>query len=68
VTVHLSCTLHRSTHPATHERRVAYTGFTLPPRPGDRRGTADDQPRLAQERAAIGGADRGARLTGGERA
>lgn len=31
VTVHLSCTLHRSTHPTTRERRVAYTGFALPP-------------------------------------
>ena len=65
LTVHLSCTLHRSTHPATHERRVAYTGFTLPPRAGDRRGGADDQLRLARERAAIGGPERGARLTGG---
>jgi hypothetical protein len=54
VTVHMSCTLHRSTHPTTRERRVAYTGFALPPRPGDSH--ADDaQPRLRQERAAIGG-------------
>ena len=67
VSVHLSCTLHRSTHPTTHERRVAYTGFTLPPRPGDRRDNAADQPRLARERAAIGGPERGARLGAGAR-
>jgi hypothetical protein len=67
VSVHLSCTLHRSTHPTTRERRVAYTGFTLPPRAGDDRGTADDRPRLARERAAIGGAERGARLVQGAR-
>ena len=34
VTVHLSCALHRSTHPMSPERRVAYTGFTLPTAPG----------------------------------
>ncbi len=62
VTVHLSCTLHRSTHPTSRERRVAYTGFTLPPRPGDHRDAAADQPRLARERAAIGGPERAARL------
>lgn len=67
LTVHLSCTLHRSTHPTSRERRVAYTGFTLPPRPGDRRGAADDQSRLARERAAIGGPERGARLAPGAR-
>ncbi len=67
LTVHLSCTLHRSTHPTTHERRVAYTGFTLPPRPGDRRGADEDQPRLARERAAIGAPERGARLAPGAR-
>jgi Phytanoyl-CoA dioxygenase (PhyH) len=54
LTVHMSCALHRSTHPASRERRVAYTGFALPPRPGD--GHAEDaQPRLRRERAAIGG-------------
>jgi hypothetical protein len=68
LTVHLSCTLHRSTHPVDRERRVAYTGFTLPPRPGDRRDVADDRPRLARERAAIGGPDRGSRLAPGGRA
>ncbi len=54
VTVHMSCTLHRSTHPTTRERRVAYTGFALPPRPGDAHGE-DTQSRLRRERAAIGG-------------
>lgn len=53
VTVHTSCTLHRSTHPTTRERRVAYTGFALPPRPGDRH-VAEAQPRLRRERSAIG--------------
>jgi hypothetical protein len=54
LTVHMSCALHRSTHPASRERRVAYTGFALPPRPGDRH-AEDAQPRLRSERAAIGG-------------
>ena len=31
VTVHVSCALHRSTHPESAERRVIYTGFALPP-------------------------------------
>ncbi len=53
VTVHMSCTLHRSTHPTTLERRVAYTGFALPPRAGDAHEEAA-QPRLRRERAAIG--------------
>lgn len=53
VTVHMSCTLHRSTHPRSRERRVAYTGFALPPRPGDAP-VGDAQPRLRRERAAIG--------------
>jgi hypothetical protein len=56
LTVHLSCTLHRSTHPTTRERRVAYTGFALPPRPGDSH-AEDTQPRLRRERAAIGGSN-----------
>jgi hypothetical protein len=53
VTVHMSCTLHRSTHPTTDERRVAYTGFALPPR-GEDAHEAAAQPRLRRERAAIG--------------
>ncbi len=35
VTVHLSCTCHMSRPPTTRERRVLYTGFGLPRRPGD---------------------------------
>ncbi|HEV7526885.1 MAG TPA: phytanoyl-CoA dioxygenase family protein [Acidimicrobiia bacterium] len=63
LTVHLSCTLHRSTHPTSRERRVAYTGFTLPPRPDDRRASAGEtQERLERERAAIGDPSRRARL------
>ena len=54
VTVHMSCALHRSTHPTTLERRVAYTGFALPPQSGDSHAEGT-QPRLRQERAAIGG-------------
>jgi Phytanoyl-CoA dioxygenase (PhyH) len=54
VTVHMSCTLHRSTHPTSRERRVAYTGFALPPWAGD--GHAENaQAGLRRDRAAIGG-------------
>jgi hypothetical protein len=54
VTVHLSCTLHRSTHPRSAERRVAYSGFALPPRPGDR-ADAVDRGVLARQRAELAG-------------
>jgi hypothetical protein len=60
LTVHMSCALHRSTHPRSRERRVAYTGFALPPRPGDQH--TDSQPRLKRERAAIGDPSTSARL------
>ena len=52
VTVHTSCTIHRSTHPKKSERRVIYTGFALPFRPGDRIESVDQQ-RLAKERADL---------------
>jgi Phytanoyl-CoA dioxygenase (PhyH) len=53
ITVHMSCTLHRSTHPTGLERRVAYTGFALPPRSGD--GHVEvAQAELRRDRAAIG--------------
>jgi hypothetical protein len=52
VTVHTSCTIHRSTHPKASERRVIYTGFALPARPGDRI-EAVDQRILAKERADL---------------
>jgi hypothetical protein len=56
LTVHMSCALHRSTHPTSRERRVAYTGFALPLRPGDGHADVDGaQARLRRERAAIGG-------------
>ena len=61
LTVHMSCALHRSTHPKSLERRVAYTGFALPPRPSDRH-VADAQPRLRRERAALGDAQTSERL------
>ncbi len=35
VTVHCSCTMHMSQAPVERERRVMYTDFVLPPRPGD---------------------------------
>ncbi len=35
VTVHCSCTMHMSHPPIDRERRVMYTGFGLPPRPGE---------------------------------
>ena len=57
VSVHMSCTLHRSTHPTSCERRVAYTGFALQPRPSD--GHAPDAHRGSQlGRAAISDAAR----------
>jgi hypothetical protein len=56
LTVHMSCALHRSTHPTSRERRVAYTGFALPPRTGDSHDEAM-QSQLRSERAAIGGSN-----------
>lgn len=61
VTVHLSCVLHRSTHPVRTERRVIYTGFALPAQPGDRAET-DEHGRLLRERAAIAGRQQQASL------
>jgi ectoine hydroxylase-related dioxygenase (phytanoyl-CoA dioxygenase family) len=52
VTVHTSCTVHRSTHPSRSERRVVYTGFALPARPGDAAASVDRSV-LARERAAL---------------
>ncbi|NQX89480.1 MAG: phytanoyl-CoA dioxygenase family protein [Halioglobus sp.] len=53
ITVHLSCAFHRSTHPVSSERRVIYTGFALPPLPGDSRGEVD-RGALEEERSLIG--------------
>jgi hypothetical protein len=64
VSVHMSCTVHRSTPPTSRERRVAYTGFALPPRPRD--GRASHVHRGSRlERAAIGGTA-GQRLSAAE--
>jgi hypothetical protein len=58
LTVHLSCTLHRSTHPTRSERRVVYTGFALPV-PDDDDGAADTDrtAALRRDRSAIGAAN-----------
>jgi len=64
LTLHMSCALHRSTHPTSAERRVVYTGFALPPRPGDHR-AHDAQPRLRRQRAAVGDPTTAARVTAG---
>lgn len=64
VTVHISCALHRSTHPTRLERRVVYTGFALPPQPGDHHGDGDDaQQRLRRERVAVGDPGTAARVS-----
>ena len=52
VTVHCSCTLHMARPPSERERMVVYTGFGLPPRPGER-APAPDVERLERERADI---------------
>ena len=57
LTLHTSCTLHRSTHPVSKERRVAYTGFTLP---SDER--TENSAGLRQDRFAIGDPSTQARL------
>ena len=46
ITVHLSCTLHKSQPPIAQERRVLYTGFRLP-----RRGTDAERQGLERLRA-----------------
>jgi hypothetical protein len=58
ITVHTSCTLHRSTHPRSQERRVAYSGFALP---SDGRGHESDA-KLQRDRFAIGDPSTKARL------
>jgi hypothetical protein len=58
ITVHTSCTLHRSTHPKSQERRVAYSGFALP---SEERSHAS-QAKLQSDRFAIGDPSTTARL------
>ena len=48
VTVHLSCTLHHSKPPVARERKVMYSGFGLPPRPGDTGAGADRLSRVRE--------------------
>jgi hypothetical protein len=50
VTLHLSCTLHMAQPPVERERRVMYSGFSLPPL--DRRAAAEGRARLRAVREA----------------
>jgi hypothetical protein len=43
ITVHCTCTIHRSFPPVSAERRVVYAGFRLAPRPGDREIRTEDE-------------------------
>lgn len=58
VTVHLSCTYHMSIPPRRAERRVMYTGFTLPARPQDSTARRDALSRI-RERAPAKALDLG---------
>jgi hypothetical protein len=50
VTVHTSCTMHMSHPPVDRERRVMYTGFSLPPPAGDAaRGSIDTLARVREQ-------------------
>ena len=51
VTVHLSCTTHMSQPPVDRERRVIYSGFSLPPR--DPAAVASGRKRLFRIRESI---------------
>jgi Phytanoyl-CoA dioxygenase (PhyH) len=51
VTVHTSCTMHMSHPPVDQERRVMYTGFSLPPRAGDAARPHIDQISRVREQA-----------------
>jgi hypothetical protein len=53
VTVHLSCTLHKSQPPVERERRVLYTGFRLPLRGTDAEREARDRLRAIREDAPL---------------
>jgi len=57
VTLHLSCTMHMAQPPAERERRVMYSGFSLPPLE-----EASDEARAAG-RARLGAVREGAPLT-----
>ncbi len=53
VTVHLSCTMHMAQPPVRSERRVLYTTFRLPPRPGSDDDSARRRIREVREAAAV---------------
>lgn len=53
VTVHLSCTTHMAQPPVEHERRVMYTGFSLPVRDRAAAGAARARLREVREAAPI---------------
>jgi hypothetical protein len=53
VTVHLSCTLHKSQPPIERERRVLYTGFRLPMRGTDAEREARERLRAIREDAPL---------------
>lgn len=53
LTVHLSCTLHKSQPPVERERRVLYTGFRLPLRGTDAEREALDRLRAIREDAPL---------------
>jgi hypothetical protein len=53
LTVHLSCTLHKSQPPVERERRVLYTGFRLPLRGTDAEREARDRLRAIREDAPL---------------
>jgi hypothetical protein len=57
VTLHLSCTMHMAQPPTERERRVMYSGFSLPPRDGL------DADALAAARARLGAVRESAPLT-----
>ena len=57
VTLHLSCTMHMAQPPVERERRVMYSGFSLPPLP------SADVDAIAAGRARLGAVREGAPLT-----
>jgi hypothetical protein len=53
VTVHLSCTLHMAQPPVERERRVMYSGFSLPPAEADAAAKNRARLRSVREAAAV---------------
>jgi hypothetical protein len=53
VTIHLSCTMHMAQPPVDEERRVMYSGFSLPPLPGDDRAAALARNSALREQAPL---------------